>query len=132
MRAANKPSNTKSRYHGNITIEMIDDFLDPISKKKDVVSKVKFAPSSTTDGHGFVKQDETHSGTEIRNIPFNLRDTEDNFDYVAQNKRNYEKELKDTLEVHSNLNQEASFVLENSIINEDRSIVGSALSQIDV
>lgn len=117
MRASSNKSTSgsKSRYHGNITIEMIDDFLDPISKKKDYVSKVKFAPTSSTEGQGFVKEDENQRGSAVRNIPFNLRDTGDNFDYVVQNKRNYEKELQDTSSVQSNFNLEASFILENSV-----------------
>ncbi len=124
---------SKSRYHGNITIEMIDDFFTPISKRKEVVSTVKFAPVSTTEGQGIIEPD-PRIGKRI-NLSYGQKEllkaqgesTRD-FDYVQKNKRCYEKELKENssrlaeLQIESFLNETA--------MTEDRSVVGSAMSQI--
>lgn len=136
MRAPCETSSSaaKPRYHGNITIEMIDDFLNPISKKKEVVSKVKFAPSATTGGQGIIDFDSDKKNSNHSYLPFHQRDNnKSNFEYVSHNKRQYEKELRETQDSYSNLHLEASFLAETALMekSDDQSIVGSAMSQIE-
>ena len=96
----------KPRYHGNITIEMIDDFLNPFSKKKETVSKVKFAPPPVTDGQGLVDTKPNARYNKTR---------ENNFDYVTNNRRHYEKELKETNEALSVSHMQGSHYAESSV-----------------
>ncbi len=124
-------ASAKSRYHGNITIEMIDDFFTPISKRKEVVSTVKFAPASTTDGQGLIEPDSRLG--KLTNMTYGQKEllranseSHRDFEYVQRNKRYYEKELKEEslrlAELHIELNETA--------VTEQRSVVGSAMSQI--
>lgn len=127
MSGNNDSSRLQTRYAGNITIEMIDDFLNPISKKKDVVSKVKFAPPPSTTSQSFMEP----TTARHRVVKADERACIDkaDFEYVQKNKRMYEKELRGACNLMAKTSMEDSFLAE-SVVNEDRSVVGSAMSQI--
>ena len=126
--ALNKP-----RYHGNITIEMIDDYLNPflngVQKKEERRSKVKFVPPPTTSGLGLPSEKATNIVRKSNHPELS------NFDYVQQNKRQYERELKEERVSYSSkayefMNfPEQPFDAQNS--QGSQSVVGSAMSQIE-
>lgn len=127
-------ASSKPRYHGNITIEMIDDYFNPfLNLKKEKVSKVKFVPGPTTNGQGLPMDPRS------RNIVQKTRATNDinNFDYVIQNKRQYEREIKEERDSIANRTFErpAEFapLHDTSAASHagTRSIVGSGMSQIE-
>ena len=121
MRSSNSSLNSSEkpvpRYHGNITLAMIDDFLNPISKKKDVISKIKFAAPPTTNGDGIVEQEAPNEHSYQTNkvdtsyMPFSRRETARDFDYINQQRKNYEKELKESA------SQFEKHFLDNSVSN---------------
>jgi hypothetical protein len=130
---AQQSSTTRSKLFGDVTLEIIDDFLNPINKKKtdSQIHKIKFIPTSESFGLGLRTYD---SDDEI----FNDADSDrysrpktpvDDFKYAEQLRADYEKELVREMSI---ADQSASTMTE-SVYQDDgtNSMVGSQMSQIE-
>jgi HrpA-like RNA helicase len=155
-----KPSPLKhSRYYGNITIEMIDDFLNPISKNKgkDQRYQIKFTPELATHGMGLIEENANNSSNSSasgnrnpagRNIalsrndnddltymPFSQRESARTYNYASYNeKKCYEQQLRSEAANNRVKNEEKHHHTNASAIGigeDTRSIVGSGMSQLE-
>lgn len=98
------PKIPQRRYFGDVTLEMIDDFLNPVlNKRKDKVHKreVSFVKHGlSTRGVGLIQQDSDDEQSELggraqmRSLHSNRDDDKYNFGYVSTNKKAFEQELR--------------------------------------
>ena len=134
-------SRPRPRYAGNITMQMIDDYFNPISKNKDkttTLNQIKFTTESATNGLGLApidKNNQMFGGKSVTGsssnviVPFAermLKDHNDNFEYVNHMRKTFENELK----FSSMQESDKSFYPESIANTEEKSVVGSAMSQI--
>jgi len=113
------------RYYAEVTIDMIDDFMNPFTALKDpsriAANKMQLVPPPSTNGLGL--RDEQGETDDLKAPAFFCnRNNKDNREYAKQARRQFEKELIDSAAMESN-------AYESHI--DDRSIVGSAMSQIE-
>ena len=143
-----------SKYFGNVTIDIVDDFLTPMSRQKrpDLLNKLKFLPASTSsqveraglrensddDDEDANEDAQYYSNTKLqaqRYKLFNQRDRAEDFEYINTYKSNYEKQLQDqyeqSLKGQHTQNDTSSIVeCDVSTIGDHHSAVGSAMSQV--
>jgi hypothetical protein len=121
------------RYYGDITLEMINDYLNPEREKKDkTVEILHKVPEPATNGMGLRDKNKYEDDEDVllSNSFFNKRENKDNVNYAKSIRKEFERELKQSYAI-SNNNLSINNNNNKLTTRDDRSLIGSAMSQLE-